>query len=44
VAGQDYQLQTLEIRPAEVGVFEVEVSVEDGASGRRTFTVADQTE
>ncbi len=44
VAGQDYQLQTLEIRPAEVGVFEVEVSVEGGASGRRTFTVADQTE
>ena len=44
VGGQDYQLQTLEIRPAEIGVFEVEVSVEGGASGRRTFTVADQPE
>ncbi len=43
VAGEDYQLQTLEIRPREAGIFEVEVSTEAGATGRRSFTVADQS-
>lgn len=44
VSGEDYQLQTLEIRPAEIGTFEVQVRSTTGALGRRTFTVGETAE